>query len=111
MSMLLLGGVLADALDRRRLLLALQVAQCAVSASLVVMSATGHVSPLSLYIATGCFALCSAVENPSRQSLVPNLVPRSLLTSALALNSSQRTLGTIAGPSPTDTAPDASRAP
>jgi MFS family permease len=99
MSMLLLGGLLADAVDRRRMLLGLQLAQCGISVSLGVLSATGLVTPLALYVATAALALCTALENPARQSMVPNLVPRSILTSALALNSTQRTLGTIVGPS------------
>lgn len=99
MSMLLVGGLLADALDRRRMLLILQVAQFLISVGLVSLTATGTVTPLALYVATALLALCTALENPARQSLVPDLVPRSILTSALALNSSQRTLGNIAGPS------------
>ena len=46
MSMLLLGGLLADAVDRRRMLLGLQLSQCGISVSLGVLSATGLVTPL-----------------------------------------------------------------
>jgi MFS family permease len=98
-TMLLLGGLLADAVDRRRMLLCLQVAQCLISLTLAVLSATGMVTPVALYGATGLLALCTALENPARQSLVPSLVPRSSLTSALALNVSQGKVATIVGPS------------
>jgi MFS family permease len=96
---LLLGGLLADALDRRRLLLLLQVAQCLVSASLAVITALGFASPAALYVATVFLAFGTGLENPARQALVPHLVSRTMLTSALAVNNSQQKLATIVGPS------------
>ena len=56
-------------------------------------------TPLVLYMGTGLLAVFMAVDNPTRQALVPNLVPRIHLTNALALNSTQRQFGQIAGPS------------
>jgi MFS family permease len=96
---LLLGGLLADALDRRRLLEFLQIGQCLVAVVLAVISLLGLASPAALCVATVFFALGTGLENPTRQSLVPVLVPRSVLASALAVNNSQQKVATIVGPS------------
>ncbi|MEA2642211.1 MAG: hypothetical protein QOF51_3605, partial [Chloroflexota bacterium] len=98
MGLQLFGGVLADALDRRRLMMLTQLTQLCVSASLVALTLAGLISPAILYAANVLAAFSTALENPARQALVPNLVPREELTSALSLNSTQRTLGQIAGP-------------
>ncbi|HTM10330.1 MAG TPA: MFS transporter, partial [Verrucomicrobiae bacterium] len=59
----------------------------------------GRASPGILYAATILLAFFNSLDNPSRQALVPNLVPRETLARALALNSSQRYVAVIAGPS------------
>ncbi len=98
MALILLGGVLADAVDRRRLMLATQVGQAMVSLSLVLLTWTAAISPLALYIASAFQALLASLETPSRQALVPNLVPREHLPSGIALYTAQRNIGAIAGP-------------
>ncbi|HET8625824.1 MAG TPA: MFS transporter [Thermomicrobiales bacterium] len=94
----LFGGLLADAVDRRRLLMATQVVQCAVSAGLAALTATGAVTPGTLYVASALFALASALEGPSRAALVPNLVPLADLRSAIAVTSTQRSAAAVLGP-------------
>src|SRR5437764_11049982 len=98
-ALLLLGGLLADSLDRRRLMMITQLGQLLVAAALAAFTLSGAVTPLVLYVGTGLLAVFMAVDNPTRQALVPNLVPRIHLTNALALNSTQRQFGQIAGPS------------
>src|SRR5947208_16047794 len=51
MTLLLVGGLLADAVDRRKLMIATQVLQCGVSALLVTVTVLGVVSPAFLYLA------------------------------------------------------------
>src|SRR5215475_7207481 len=97
--LLLFGGLLADAVNRCHLMMATQIAQMCVSASLAVMTFMGWVSPSVLYIASLFLALFSALEQPARTAIIPNLVPRSDLTNALALSGTQRHLATIVGPS------------
>jgi MFS family permease len=99
MGLMLFGGLLADAIDRRRLMMITQLPQVVVPALLVALTVAGAITPLWLYVGTVCLALCSSIENPARQAIVPNLVPRSHLTSALALNSTQRNVAQILGPS------------
>src|SRR5215204_1428439 len=99
MAMMLFGGLLADAFDRRRLLSLTQGGQLLVSLSLLATSVLGLVSPLTLYICAAALALFNALETPARQAIVPNLVPADDLSSALALNGTQRSAGAILGPS------------
>jgi MFS family permease len=99
MLLSLLGGLFADAIDRRKLLAVSQITQSATALALLSLSITGAITPLALYIATALSAVFTALETPTRNSLVPNLVPDEDLSSAMALNVSQRNLGTIVGPS------------
>jgi MFS family permease len=99
MAMMLFGGLLADAFDRRRLLAVTQGGQLLASLLLLVTTALGMVSPLVLYACTAALGLFNALETPARQAIVPNLVPGEDLSSALALNGTQRAAGAIVGPS------------
>lgn len=98
-ALALLGGLMADAMERRRLMIGTQLAQLLVSASLAGLTLSNIMSPSFLYVAAALLAVASALESPARQAIVPNLVPRSDLTSAIALNSAQRSVGEIIGPS------------
>jgi len=97
--LLLFGGLLADAVNRRHLMMATQIAQMCVSVTLAVMTLVGWVSPPVLYAASLFLALFSSLEQPARNAIVPNLVPRSNLTNALALSGMQRHVATVIGPS------------
>ncbi|MBI2209505.1 MAG: MFS transporter [Deltaproteobacteria bacterium] len=97
--LLLLGGLLADAVNRRKLMMCTQTSLFLVSATLAFLTLAGRTTPLMLYITTVLLALFSSLEGPARNSLVPSLVPREQLAQALALNSSQRHIAVIAGPS------------
>src|ERR687891_42173 len=81
--LLLFGGVLADAVNRRHLMMATQIGQMCVSASLALTNLVGWVSPPILYAASLFLALFSSLEQPARTAIIPNLVPRGDLTSAL----------------------------
>ncbi|HLF76459.1 MAG TPA: MFS transporter [Dehalococcoidia bacterium] len=95
----LVGGVLADAMDRRRLMMIVQLGQLAVSAGLALLTLVDAITPAYLFAAAVMLAFGSALEAPPRQAIVPNLVPVDQLSSAIALNTTQRSLGTILGPS------------
>ena len=99
MVLLLFAGLLADAVNRRKLMICTQTGLFCVSACLALLTYAGVASPQLLYLATILLALFSALEQPSRQSLIPNLVPRQDLAQALALQGTQRYVPTIAGPS------------
>jgi MFS family permease len=97
--LLLFGGLLADAVNRRHLMMATQIAQMCVSVTLAVVTLAGWVSPPVLYAASLFLALFSSLEQPARNAIVPNLVPRSDLTNALALSGMQRHVAIVIGPS------------
>jgi MFS family permease len=98
-GLLLFAGLLADAMNRRKLMMCTQIGLFCTSTLLVVATLAGNVSPSILYGATMLLALFTSLEQPSRQSILPNLVPREHLARALSLNSTQRYVSVIAGPS------------
>jgi MFS family permease len=99
MFILLFGGLLADAMNRRKLMMITQGSLFFVSGSLALLTLAGHVTPLKLYTVTVFLALFSSLEAPSRQSIVTNLVPAEDLSRALAIFSTQRQIATVGGPS------------
>jgi MFS family permease len=99
MILLLFAGLLADAMNRRKLMICTQSGLCCVSTTLAILSFAGYASPHMLYVATIFLALFTSLEQPSRQSLIPSLIPREHLTQALALQGTQRYVPVIAGPS------------
>jgi MFS family permease len=97
--LLLIAGLLADAINRRKLMMCTQIGLFCVSTMLALLTIAGKASPGMLYVATMLLALFTSLEQPSRQSLIPNLVPREHLAQALALQGTQRYVPIIAGPS------------
>jgi MFS family permease len=95
----LFGGVVADALDRRRLMFISQSLMAACSVTLAWTTRTGHITPAVMYsvIAVGGVAL--SLDSPARQSLVPLLVPREHLANALSLHAVAWEIAAITGPS------------
>ena len=93
------GGVIADALDRRRLMMLSQSLMALCSLTLAWTTRTGHVTPAVMYavIAVGGAAL--SLDSPARQSLVPLLVPRAHLANAIGLHAMAWEIAAIAGPS------------
>jgi MFS family permease len=98
-ALLLVGGLLADAMNRRKLMMCTQIGLFGVSTTLALITFAGQATPHMLYIATMFLAFFTSLEQPSRQSMIPNLVPREQLAQALALQGTQRYVPIIAGPS------------
>jgi MFS family permease len=98
-AILLFGGLLADAINRRKLMMYTQTTLFCVSASLALIAFKGRTTTAALYAGTMCLALFNSLESPSRQALVANLVPREDLPRAVALSNTQRYIAFIAGPS------------
>ena len=82
----LAARTLADATDRRRLLLLTQTGLLLCSAALVGLAIIGNPSLPALFAVAFVAAGLSAVDQPARSSAVPRLVPAERLPSALALN-------------------------
>lgn len=94
----LLGGVLADTRDRRRLLIWVQSASALFAAILTILTFTGNDSIGWIYLLTAAGSAAAAFDGPSRQALVPNLVPKEHLTNAVSLNTLMWQLASIVGP-------------
>jgi MFS family permease len=94
----LAGGVFADLMDRRKLLIYTQIVAGLTALTLGILVATGVVSVwmiLCLSFVTGC---CLAIAGPSYMALVFDLVGREDLANAVALNSTQFQLARVVGP-------------
>jgi MFS family permease len=81
------AGVLSDILDRRRFLIAIQIMLGIVSSLLAVLAWTGAVSVESLIGLTFLGGVGAALATPAWQAITPELVPRSDIKGAVALNS------------------------
>jgi len=97
-SLALFGGVIADRVDRRRLLIVTQIGLAACSAGLAIGTQFGFANVLYLYAFTAIGAAFSALDGPARGELTPSLVAREQLPAAMALNQVLFQTAAIAGP-------------
>ncbi|MFN3653630.1 MAG: MFS transporter [Armatimonadota bacterium] len=94
----LIGGVLADALNRRMLMLFSQSMMALLAGWLSWATLNGYDTPWLIYAVAGFTAGIGSLDAPARQSLTPLLIPRELLAKAVSLNSISSQLASIAGP-------------
>lgn len=94
----LFGGVLADRLDRRRILLGSQVVQMSSAALLVVLLLSGWVRVWMILTLSFVVGFAQSFGGPAYQALVPTLVDRKDLSNAVAMNSIQFNLARVIGP-------------
>jgi MFS family permease len=92
------AGALADVVDRRWLVLATQIWMLAVAAILGGLAAIGWVTPGLLLALTFLLSLGGALSAPAWLAIVPELVPRGELATAVALNSAGFNLARAIGP-------------
>jgi len=94
----LFGGVVADAFDRRHMMMITQTSFALSSVLLAVATGEGWVSTPLLYGVGALGAATTSFDNPARSALIPNLVPRKDLANALSLNIIVGQMATIGGP-------------
>jgi MFS family permease len=94
----LLAGMVADAFDRRKLLLASQLGLALIAILLAALTFGGLQTAWPLYALTLLSASMGAFGNTARQSLIPNLVAREHLPNAISLNTIMFELASVAGP-------------
>jgi len=92
------GGVLADLIDRRRLLLACQTQQLVFSIVLALLVTASHPSEVLLVLCVLAIGIGNALGAPALNSILPTLVPRRDLPGAVALQSVQMNLSRVIGP-------------
>src|ERR1700752_4185397 len=95
----LISGVVADALDRRRLMLATQILSTIVAFVLAVLAFQGVTQVWPIYLLAALGSAVSAFDLPARQALVPTLVPREHLPNAISLNTIMFQIAAVLGPS------------
>jgi len=94
----LLGGLLADAFERRLVMVAAQCLSALLTAILALLTLNGQVSVGAIYVVTGLSAAAMAFDFPARQSIVANVVEARHLSNAISLNALVMQVATIIGP-------------
>ena len=94
----LIGGAVADARDRRKVMIVTQSAMAIFAAILGLITDAGLNAVWPLYVLNALSASAGAFDSPARQALIPSLVPREHLTNALSLNAIMFEMATIIGP-------------
>ncbi len=97
-TMALVGGAIADRMDRRKLLLLDQVGLVLVAAALAVAAFIGDPAVVTLYVLGGALAGFTSLQNVARSAMIPNLVSPGSLRSALALNYGLQQVTMVVGP-------------
>ncbi|SOC47286.1 Predicted arabinose efflux permease, MFS family [Blastococcus aggregatus] len=95
----LLGGAIADSMDRRRLMLVTSVGAAATSALLAVQALfPGDGNLAVLWVLTACVSAFAAVNQPARSAVIPALVGPAGVSAANALSMTVRQAAVIVGP-------------
>lgn len=94
----ILGGALADLVDRRRLLLIAQVEQAAASVVLAVLVLAGDPPRAALLAVVAAIGIGNAINAPAYTAVLPLLVGRRDMAGAIALNSTQMNASRVIGP-------------
>ncbi len=94
----LIGGVVADRIERRKILLASQYVQMTSAAVLTVLVATGRVHVWHILCLSFVSGFAQAFGGPAYSALIPTLVDREDMPNAIALNSIQFNLAVTIGP-------------
>ncbi|WP_354639961.1 MFS transporter [Kitasatospora camelliae] len=92
------GGALADALDRRKVVLCSEAALGVLSALLLLNALLPHPMLWPIYLVGALVAAVDGLQRPALDSLTPRIVAHDQLASAFALNSLYRNVGSVAGP-------------
>ena len=93
-----IAGVAADRMDRKRLMLRTQYVLIATAIAMGILVVSGYLQPWHLFVFTLFTGMAWAFNEPVRQSMVPGVVPKSELMSAIALNSMGFNINKVLGP-------------
>src|SRR5881227_3119265 len=98
MLLSLFGGVLADRLPKRRVLLFTQSFAMLQAVVLWILVASGHIQIWEVLVLASLLGLTNSVDMPTRQAFVVEMVGREDLPNAIALNSSVFNMARVVGP-------------
>lgn len=94
----LIGGALADSVDRRKVMFVTQSIAALLALTLALFTQFGQVTIWHIYIITALQAVVVAFDGPSRQALIPNLVPKKDLPNAFSMTFTAFQAGAVIGP-------------
>ena len=94
----LVAGHVADRYDRRRVVLLCQTLKFGIALALAAGSYTGRLTGELMYLASFLVGTASAFQSPSLRSMLPTLVPRTLLPRCLAWSGAVRKVAVVTGP-------------
>src|ERR1041384_8792105 len=94
----IISGVVADASDRRKLMLLTQSGSAVVAIGLALLAFSGNTAVWPVYALAALSSAVGAFDLPARQSLVPSLVPREELPNAISLNTIMQQTSQVLGP-------------
>src|SRR5881396_954708 len=95
----MISGVVADAWNRRRVMLSTQSASTAVAIGLAALAFRGVTAVWSIYALAALASGVGAFDMPARNALLPSLVPREHLPNAISLNTIMFQTAAVVGPS------------
>ena len=94
----LIGGVAADRVNRKKLMLVAQVMLSLIAFFLFFQTHSGNITPWMIYLSLIVVATINAFNLPTRQAVMPSLVPKEMYMNAISLNTLQFQSATIIGP-------------
>ena len=94
----MLSGVVADALDRRKVMLVTQTTLALLAATLAALTFGGLRTMWPIYLLAALSSAAASFDGPARQALIPNLVPREDLANAISLNTLIFQIASVVGP-------------
>jgi MFS family permease len=97
-ALTLIAGAVADRVDRRRVLFITQTVMAINAAALAILAYLGMANMPSVLVASAIQSAAFAFDNPSRQSMIPRIVPIAFLPSAIGLQSAAFNGASIIGP-------------
>lgn len=91
-------GMIADRFPKRRILLATQTTMALIHTTTAVLVLTGTMRLWMIFALAAMLGSTMAVDNPARQTIVSEMVPRDIIANAVALNSASFNAGRLIGP-------------
>jgi len=94
----IVGGALADAMDRRKLIVIAQTEQLCATLALTFVALADHPNKVLLFLSVFAVGVGNAINAPAWAALVPSLVPKDELGGALSLHATQINASRVVGP-------------
>jgi MFS family permease len=94
----LIGGVVADAHDRKRLMLVMQSLMAVFASILAFLTFSGRDALWSIYLLTALNSAANTFDGPARQAMIPALVPPKDFPNAISLNTIHFQVASVVGP-------------